>query len=332
MHRVLVVGTGSIGERHVRCFLQTGRAEVGICEINDDLRAQITDRYGITKTYSRLEDAAAESWDAGLVATPAHLHIPMAAALAESGCSLLLEKPLSVSMAGVDELIEFVEKKKIPAMVAYVWRSHPGIKKLKEALDSGRFGKPLLIIVNTGQNFPTYRPAYRDIYYKNRATGGGAIQDGITHMFNAAEWLVGPITRICTDADHKVLEGVEVEDTVNSLTRHGDVMGCFSLNQFQAPNEMTITVNCERGTVRFETHTQSWRWMVEPDEGWHIEPVVSKERDEMYIAQANRFLDTVEGKTAPLCSLKEALQTLRVNLAALTSADNRGAWQTVCLS
>ena len=38
---VLVIGTGSIGERHTRCFLETGRCEVSICEINAELRSEV---------------------------------------------------------------------------------------------------------------------------------------------------------------------------------------------------------------------------------------------------------------------------------------------------
>ena len=45
--KVLVVGTGSIGERHTRCILATNRAEVSICEINDNLRKKIADNYNI---------------------------------------------------------------------------------------------------------------------------------------------------------------------------------------------------------------------------------------------------------------------------------------------
>ena len=45
---------------------------------------------------------------------------------------------------------------------------------------------------------------------------------------------------------------MDVEDTVHVLARHGDVLASYSLNQHQAPNEVTLTVVCERGTVRWE--------------------------------------------------------------------------------
>ena len=126
-----------------------------------------------------------------------------------------------------------------------------------------------------------------------------------------------------------VLEGVQVEDTVHILTRHGDVMGCYSLNQHQAPSETTISVICERGTARFEFAGQRWRWMDEPEGQWHDEVVELKDRDEWFIMQEQRFLDTLAGKAEPLCTLEEGLQTLKVNMASLHSVDRKLGWQTI---
>jgi len=82
LHKILVVGTGSIGERHVRCFLVTGRATVAICEPNAAIRQIVNDRYDIRNDYGNLEEAMASRFDAAVIATPAPLHIPQAMVLA----------------------------------------------------------------------------------------------------------------------------------------------------------------------------------------------------------------------------------------------------------
>jgi predicted dehydrogenase len=199
---------------------------------------------------------------------------------------------------------------------------------MRDAIRSGRFGPPVQLVAVSGQHFPHYRPAYRTIYYRDRATGGGAVQDALTHVVNAAEWLVGPVTRLTADVGHQVLEGVTVEDTAHVLTRHGTVMGSFNLNQHQAPNDTTITAVCTCGTVRFEYHNCRWRWATEPGGEWTDEPAPPLERDTLFVRQAHAFLDAVEGTVAPLCTLAEATQTLAVNLAVLRSAD-RGGWETI---
>lgn len=325
---ILIVGVGSIGERHVRCFAATGRAEVSFCEVNAALREAVAGRYGIKSVFSDFNQALAERPDAVVICTPAHLHVSLALTAAKAGAHLLIEKPLSTTLDGVDALQREVAQRKLTAAVAYVYRAHPALAAMREAIRSGRFGEPVQLVATCGQHFPLYRPAYRETYYQDRATGGGAVQDALTHVINAGEWLVGPADRLAADVGHQVLAGVTVEDTAHVLTRHGGVMGCFSLNQHQAPNEATITVICQRGTVRFEYHAGRWRWLIEPGGEWHDEPAGALERDTLFTRQAEAFLNAVDGFTPPLCTLEEAAQTLRVNLAILTAAEQR-TWQTV---
>ena len=325
-HRVLVVGVGSIGERHVRCFQNTGRAEISICEVNDKLRTEIAERYQISNQYSDIDSALKGDHEAVVIAVPANLHIPFAQKVAEAGLHLLIEKPLAVTCEGIEQLQRTVSERKLVATVAYVYRADPALAEMKQALNSGRFGAAVQIVAVSGQHFPTFRPAYRDTYYCDHATGGGAIQDAITHVINAGEWLVGAIDRVVADAEHQILDGVDVEDTVHILTRQGNVLGTYSLNQHQAPNESTITVICEKGTVRFDLPRHHWCWMT--DEHWVDADTIEIERDTLFEHQAEAFLDAVEGRAEPLCTLEEGLQTLRVNQAALKSVQTQ-QWQTV---
>jgi len=82
---VLIVGVGSIGERHLRCFGATGRAELSLCEVNPALRQTVAQRYGTKRAFSRLEEALAERPEAVVICTPAHLHVPLAIAAARAG-------------------------------------------------------------------------------------------------------------------------------------------------------------------------------------------------------------------------------------------------------
>ena len=328
LKNVLIIGVGSIGLRHLRCFQVTRRAKLSICETDAALRDKVAGQHPVERAYAGLDEALGDSHDAAVIATPAHLHVPMALRLAEAGVHLLIEKPLSTSLDGTEGLRAILERRRLVAMVAYVLRAHPCLRSMREAIHAGRFGLPVQLVACAGQHFPTYRPAYREIYYRDRATGGGAIQDALTHLMNAGQWLVGPMTRLVADAAHQVLEGVEVEDTVHLLARHGGVMASYSLNQHQAPNEFSITVVGKEGTARYEGHRSRWCWQLRPDEPWQEDVAAGLERDELFIAQAHRFLDAVEGRGGPSCTLDEGLHTLRCNLAALASVQ-RGTWETV---
>ena len=104
MKRILVVGGGSIGERQVRCFLNTGQAEVSLCETRPDVRQRLAENYELQNVFSAFDAALVENFDGAVICTPAHLHILMATQLARRGIGLLIEKPLSTSLHGVDQL------------------------------------------------------------------------------------------------------------------------------------------------------------------------------------------------------------------------------------
>ena len=106
-------------------------------------------------------------------------------------------------------------------------------------------------------------------------------------------------------------------------------MGSYTLNQHQAPNEITITIVCEKGTLRFELHKSRWRWMSEPGNDWHDEAIPPMERDDWFMLQETAFLDALEGKAKPLCTIEEAHQTLKVQLAAVKSAGTDAHWRNV---
>ena len=320
---ILVIGAGSIGERHLRCFISTDCCDVALCETLPERRDKVAREYGVAGYASIEESLNAESFDAAVIAVPAPFHVPLSMQLTGNNLHLLIEKPLGTTLEGVVELQQLIEEKKTQVSVGYNMRALPALAEMKDAVDSGRFGRPVEIIVTCGQHFPFYRPAYRDTYYADPAMGGGAIQDCITHQLNAGEWLVGPITQLVADAGHCVLEGVEVEDTVHVITRHGTVMGSFSVNQHQPPNELLITVACEQGAARFDITGQRWFSATKPSGDWQLEAEHELDRDGSYIRQANRLLDQMVVEVGPTCSLAEGIQTLKVNLGVLRSVATR---------
>ena len=320
MHSTLIIGCGSIGERHLRCFQKTGRCSVAACDTNPTLLATIKERYGV-QVFSSLDAALAEAqFDSVVICTPAHLHLPIATKLLNLRLHVFIEKPLAIDTALVPQVREAIAQAQRFVAVAYVYHLMPWVANAREFLKQGELGKVLHVSSMSGQHFPTFRPTYRDIYYTRHELGGGAIQDALTHLVNAVEWLIGPCTRVYCDAAHQALEGVTVEDTVNVTARHGQMLVSFAMTQFQTPNENTLLIHCENGSVKIETNHQRWGVMRRGDADWTWHQTPPQERDDMFIAQANAFLDGVEGRDTPLCTFEEAVQTLKFNQAALRSA------------
>lgn len=331
MQRVLIVGGGSIGERHLRCFREAGPAAVALCEPNDELRQRLQATYQLgDAAYKSLDDVPRERYDVAVIATPAPLHVPLASQLiAASRCNVLIEKPLGTSVEGIAELVQQATVARCVVGVAYVSRHNPGLQAMRDALRSGRYGRPLQVNYVGGQDFPFYRPAYREIYYRDRATGGGAIQDALTHTINSVQWLVGPARAVAADAAHLHLDGVEVEDTVHVLARHQsaddtspDLLASYALNQHQVANESCLTVICTEGMVRWQAHANRWSTVRRGDSEWQHHDYEFA-RDDGFIAQAASFLAAAEQGQPPASDLIDGWQTLLTNLALLEAADHR---------
>lgn len=317
---VLIIGCGSIGERHLRCFQLTQRAEVTACDNNTGLLDLMHSRYGVKTTADWAEAMTSGLYQAAVICTPAPLHIPMALAGLAGRLHVLIEKPLSHSLAQVDELLEAAARSGTVTAVAYVFHQFPALRQARDFMLTGELGPVLQVTSSSGQPFHRLRPNYDRSYYRDHASGGGAIQDALTHTVNWVESVVGPTDSVLCDCAHQFLPGVEVEDTVHANARHGNVLVSYSLSQFQAPNENFLQFNAAQGSVRIELHRQRWGVWREGDDDWSWHSVPVADRDTHFIAQANAFLDGIEGRPANLCSLTAAAQTLRFNLAALASA------------
>lgn len=326
--RLLIIGVGSIGERHLRCFQSTGRCQLAFCEPLSDRRNEVAERYAVDGYESWEQALAAERFSAAVIASPAPWHISTAQDLTDRGIHLLIEKPLSLNIDGVFKLSDSIKRHETRVSVGFVYRALPALQQMRAVIRSGKLGRIVQVQVQSGQHFPFYRPAYRNIYYADAAQGGGLIQDMLPHFLNAVEWIAGPATKVVVDAAHQVLPGVEVEDTVNVLSRHGDVMASFTTNQHQPVNESVITVLCQHGAARWELNGHRWCLANEIGGDWMLQQSFDHQRDDFYILQANAFIDLLEGNAEPLCCFDEGVATLRSTLAILKSRHS-DAWETV---
>jgi predicted dehydrogenase len=319
---ILVVGGGSIGERHVRCFQEIGCA-VSLCDTNAQRLAAMAEKYHLARTFTDLTQATGDVWYGVVIATPANLHAGHAAAIAHTTEAFLIEKPLATRLDDAQWLLGKIGAKVV--RVGYVLRVHPATQHVRQLLNQGVIGELRQVTVTAGQHFPSLRPAYRDIYYKSHETGGGAVQDAATHLFDIVQYLAGPLDWIFCDYAHQELAGVEVEDTVHLVGRAGGekVLVSLALNQFMAPNETHLQLNGSRGSLAIRFHEHRAGIFLNGDVEWTwTEPLV-EERDDLFREQAQSFLSAAIGQETPLCSFEEGVRALKVNLAALLSGESR---------
>ena len=143
MKKILVVGYGSIGKRHVENLLSISNLEVIVCTKRNDV-GKLKKH---AKVYSTIKQCLEEKPDIGIIANETSLHVPTAIKLAEAGLDLFLEKPLSNSLKDVEKLHAIVKKKKLITQMGCNMRFHPCIKKIKSMVEQQKIGRIISVQV-----------------------------------------------------------------------------------------------------------------------------------------------------------------------------------------
>lgn len=324
MKRVLIVGSGGIGRRHLKGYGLTGRAELAIVEPDAPRRAEAMALFGITETYNDIADADLTSFDLAVICAPANWHVALMRRCAEAGLNFLVEKPLSVTMEGVDEALALVASKNLVARVGYVRRVADEVVTLRNQILEGKIGALKLAYVNSSQEFPKYRPDFQRTYYARPEMGGGAILDGASHPIDLLIWLMGKPTDVSCMYDRLVLEGTNTEDTcLISIRFESGAMANIVMNQFQKPNISRLEFIGTKGNLMLEHSTlqfgddDSGVWKERRDYMDGLVPVEAHQA--RFRMQADAMLDALDGKPCWLATLDEARDGLKVALAAKQS-------------
>lgn len=328
MKRVLIIGSGGIGRRHLRGYAATGRASLAIVEPHPERRAEAEAMFALAGSYADLGEADLSSFDLAVICAPAHLHVPLMRQCAEAGLAFMVEKPLAVTMDGVDAALEAVNRAGILARVGYIRRIAPEVLALRQQIQDGKIGDLRLAYVNSSQEFPKYRPDFQRTYYARPEMGGGAILDAASHTFDMLIWLMGQPVAVGAMYDRLVLQGTETEDTclVNICFESG-AMANVTINQFQKPNINQASFIGTAGNLSLEHSVLSF---ADDDSGqWKdrhdfMDGLVPTEAHQArFTIQANAMLDAIEGKPCHLATLDEARQNLKIALAAKKSWQDR---------
>jgi len=320
---VLVVGCGSIGKRHIRNLQSLEKWDIIAHDLEPGRCREVEEQCGVS-TYGNLKEALTQGPDVTFICTPTGRHIPPALAAAHSGSHLFIEKPLSHSLDGVDELIETVTQQDLVALVGCNMRFHPGVTRMKELLEKGSIGRIISARVQSGQYLPDWHPweDYRQAYSANKSLGGGAILDGV-HEIDYITWFLGEVSRVvCFSGKLSSLE-TDTEDTAEILLRlKSGTVAEVHLDYVQRTYGRSCQIIGEEGTVLWDfnerqvklysTKTEEWQTFAQ-EPGYDI--------NQMYIEELKHFIQCLEGKAETMQDLKAGKRILEIALAAKESSE-----------
>ncbi|GAB4221930.1 MAG: Gfo/Idh/MocA family oxidoreductase [Spirochaetales bacterium] len=215
-----IIGTGLIADFHAQAIREIPGCEVVACMDVVPERAQA---FGAKYRCAAYSDMSKFLQHPGLeivtVCTPSGTHMEAAVQAAQAGKHLIVEKPIEITLERIDTIIEACEKNGVTLSGVFMSRYYEGAKLLKQAVETGRFGK--LTLGSAYIKWWRSQEYYDKGGWKGtkRYDGGGALMNQGIHAIDLLQWFMGPVESVlsyCATLGH---ERIEVEDTAVAALR-----------------------------------------------------------------------------------------------------------------
>lgn len=291
--QVLVLGVGSIGERHIRNLWALGVTKITAYRtrnlpFRDIGPAKVT-------VITDLNQLQPSEIDCAIICSPTNLHLSQSIWCAENGIHTLVEKPISNTDRSISDLLKIVVDKQLVFSVAYMMRFHPLLIELKKIIASKIFGKVVHIESEWREYLPDWHPweDYRKSYAALAEMGGGAALT-LSHDLDLVTWLLdaNPIEWQTNRIISSSLE--TTSDTVAdfSLIFPNKVPGRVHLNMAAPISQRKTQVIFEQALVTFYYYDN--KLVVaeknKPKQDIHL---AEFERNQMYVSELDCFLGKV---------------------------------------
>jgi predicted dehydrogenase len=334
-----ILGGGNISQTHARAARDIDGVEItAICGRNVEKVARLAKAYG-GSVYDKLERFFRHKpMEIVLIGSPSGLHAEHGIAAANHGLHVLVEKPIDITVDRADALIGACEKARVKLGVFFQDRVSGDFTELKELIDSGGLGKPVLM----SARIKWYRPP--EYYQQSRwrgswaLDGGGALMNQGIHTVDLLLWLLGDIVSVQAKAT-TALHDIEVEDTVvATLEFSSGAVGTLEASTAVYPGyPRQFALTWSEGTIVLENDrvvsadlrtpiSEFTRREAESEDDRSNWPVISDTRGHRTIVED--FIRAIETNGTPICDGYQARRSVEVVQAVYESS---GTGQTVTL-
>lgn len=305
--RIGILGTGAMGQVHASALAHIA----GVQLVAFGTRAPAPEGVALAQQHnaqllSPAELLAQPDIDAVVVATPTDTHLPLVQAAAQTGKHVFCEKPLARTLAEGVALIEATDRAGVRLAVGQVVRYFAAYAHAHSAIARGELGSIRHLSATRGGRFPTVSSGW----YANIARSGGVALDLMIHDFDWARWCFGPVADVTVHSPlpHKVVAMLRFASGAS-----GEIVGSWAET---APFRTTFMVEGSAGRLSYDS------WASTPPAAHAsagVEVPVSSGTDDPYLLQMREAIAWLQGGPAPRATAADALEALRISLAALES-------------
>ena len=213
-----IIGCGMIAKFHAKAIAELKGSKLVACHSRSiDKANEFAASFGGTGFDNLGKMLAHPAIDVVTICTPSGAHLEPALAAAKAGKHVLVEKPLEVTTARCDRLIDACDKAGVQLGTIFPSRFHKSTQLLKVAVDQNRFGTIALAAA--------YVKWFRtQAYYDSgqwrgtwKLDGGGALMNQAIHSVDLLLWLMGPVKSVSAMTALRAHERIEVEDAATAI-------------------------------------------------------------------------------------------------------------------
>lgn len=316
-----IIGLGSIGRRHLRLISEI-RPDIKIILVRSGYGSKCEEEKMASKTVHSISEAIKYGIQAAIVSSPAIMHLEQSLELAQNGVHLLIEKPLSHSLDRTNELLEVVNNNSLVAMVGYVLRYDSGAIEFKNSINNKITGEILHARIECGSYLPDWRPGqnYQNSVSALSELGGGALLE-LSHELDYLHWFFGKPIDVQANIRNSGSINVNVEDQFDLLmtSEQGySIIAQVDFNRRYVKRKCTILT--AEGELTWDAVKQNvtWKTVHEGSSSYDY----SNKRDYIYRTQIEIFINCIENNNAPIVTLDDGINVLRLIDAARDSSKN----------
>ena len=250
--RIALVGCGRISKNHLEAIAKVKELElVAVADTAIERAREVGAAYGVPSFATLEEMLAAVPSHLVTICTPSGLHPQHGITAARAGRHVLTEKPMAISLAAADDLVQACDAAGVHLFVVKQNRLNPPIQLLKRAVDKGRFGRIYMANVTVRWTRP------QEYYDAESWRGtwefdGGAFMNQASHYVDLMQWLIGPAESVMAKTATQARR-IEAEDSGAAVVKfRSGALGVIEVSVLTYPRNLegSITILGEKGSVK----------------------------------------------------------------------------------
>jgi predicted dehydrogenase len=326
--RVGLVGAGFIGGTHLAAWRSEG-IDVVVFDVDPARSSLLADAFGVSVAPTL--EALLVATDVVDICTPTHLHASVAIAATRAGRHVICEKPLARTLADGEAMLAAARQAGVRLLVGQVVRFYPEFAAARQAVVAGAIGDPAVLRLTRANSRPQQAA---DHWFFNHARSGGIILDLMIHDLDFARWVAGEVVSVACRSAAFEHPGAGVDHAVAILTHASGAISHVSASWAYAPqtSRTAFEIAGSRGLIEQDSDRTAGVERSLQDVGASGRATSLADGalgGDPFRLELAEFARAIEANVEPRTDGADALETLRLALAADQSA--RSAGQTIRL-